>query len=286
MENFLHIRLTNRRLCIEINIAKFMFKYWFRLITLPTNRLAAHCYWTLFNKADLKDNWFDAIKKIITTTGQFDVWNNQVSLVFLQKNRLSRTQNYAIQALKDVYLQFANFKINSESKLYLFKNDLDFQGISKYLTNVNGRNRRKAIANFRLGTFDIELEKGRHTQSDRDSRTCKICNLRKIENEEHFLLVCPCFASVRKPFLERISKVHNNFVNLSLSEKLNFLFFNNELDANSLGIAGDMLLALQNRRDFLITLQRQIFKNQETKNDKFLRWAATSKKIEKVWKKI
>ena len=271
---------------VEVNIAKAMLKYWFRLITLPTNRLAAHCYWSLFNKNELKDNWFDAIKMIINTTGQFDLWNNQVAVVFLQKNRLNRMQNYVIETLKDVYLQFANFKINSESKLYLFRNVANPKYISKYLTSVEGRNRRKALVNFRMGTFNIELEKGRHADIDRNSRTCKICNLQKIETEEHFLLACPSLASVRKKFLDLISAIHGDFVNLSPPAKLNFLYFNNELDVNTIGIAADMLLSLQKRRDFLLNLQSSLIKNQSTKKSKILQWSIKSKKIEKILKKF
>ena len=172
---------------IEINIAKAMIKYWFRLTSLPSNRLAAHCYWSLYNLNNLNDTWFQAIKSIIFTTGQYDVWLNQENLVSLQKNFRSRKQNYVIQALKDVYGQFATDKISSESKLYLFKNDADTQTISNYLTSVHGRNRRRAIANFRLGTSGIELEKGRHLGLEREHRSCKICSTKNIETEEHFI---------------------------------------------------------------------------------------------------
>ena len=270
---------------IEVNIAKAMIKYWFRLTSLPTNRLAAHCYWSLFNKNSLKDNWFDTIKMIINTTGQYDIWNNQVTLAFLQSNRLSKTQNYVIQALKDVYLQFANFKINSENKLYLFKNVADTQKISKYLTNIQGRNRRRAIANLRLGTLDIELEKGRHSGLDRDSRICKVCNLRKIESEEHFLFTCPALESVRKFFIRKISVAHSDFVNFSVSDQMKFLFFNNELDTDTLHMAADFLLALQNRRGFLMDLQNLLVKNQSTKKLKLVNWSKKARKIERVLKK-
>ena len=178
------------RFPIEINIAKAMIKFWFRLTSLPTNRLSAHCYWSLYNQNNLKDPWFESIKLIINTTGQFDIWNNQVNLVSLNKNLLSRKQNYVIQTLKDIYSQSSKIKINSESKLHLFKHDANPQSISKYLLTLHGRNRRRAFANLRLGTPDIELEK-------RKSRFCKICNTRKIETEEHFVLavqplILPC----------------------------------------------------------------------------------------------
>ena len=73
-----HVELG--RFPIEINIAKAMLKYWFRIATLPKNKLASHCYWTLHAQSNLKDSWFDSIKNIINSTGQYHVWNSQTSL--------------------------------------------------------------------------------------------------------------------------------------------------------------------------------------------------------------
>ena len=147
------------------------------------------------------------------------------------------------------------------------------------------RNRRRAIENLRLGTLDIELEKGRNSGLDRDSRICKICNLRKIESEEHFLFTCPALESVRKFFIRKISVAHSDFVNFTVSDQMKFLFFNNELDTDTLHITADFLLALQNRRGFLMDLQNLLVKNQSTKNLKLVNWSKKARKIEKVLKK-
>ena len=267
---------------IEINIAKAMIKFWFRLISLPTNRLTAHCYWALFNQNNLHDSWFDAIKTIINTTGQFHVWNDQVNLVSLQKNIFYRTQNYIIQAVKDVFSQFSYEKMNSESKLSLYKNNANNQKLSSYLIHMHGRNRRRNFANLRLGTFDIELEKGRHSGVERESRYCKICFTRKLENEEHHLFVCPSFASIRTPFIEKIEAKHKNFRAMSPIGKINFLYFNENLDTDTQCIAADLLLSLREHRKYLIELQNLLVKRNEAKNLKNRKWSANCAKIEKV----
>ena len=270
------------RFPIELNIAKAMIKYWFRLTSMPTNRLSAHCYWSLFNLEGLKDHWFESIKSIIYTTGQYDVWTNQVNFIFSSKHLLSKQQNFIIQTLKDVYTQFAESKINAESKLYLFRNDANTRTISNYLTSLHGRNRRQAIANLRLGTPNIELEKGRHSGLERVSRTCKICHTQKVETEEHFILTCPALVSTRKPLIDRISQIDLNFSNMSTPQKMNYLFFNNEVATNTLSIAADMLLALKDRRDFLIKLQQLFIKNESAKKTRMIKWTAKSIKAEKV----
>ena len=246
---------------IEINIAKAMTKFWFRLISLPKSRLSSHCYWFLHKTVNLNDSWFDAIKIIINTTGQYHIWNNQTDLINLPQFQKSKIQNYVIQTLKDVYTQSANAKINSESKLYLFKNGTNPRVMSKYLCTLYGRDRRRVFANFRLGTFDLELEKGRHFGIPRESRICKICNTKNIENEDHFLFSCPPLSLTRNLFIQKISNIHENFSKMSSSEKISFLFFNDELDNDTERIAADFLLALEKRKNFLIKLQSVLLSN-------------------------
>ena len=43
------IHMELGRLPIKLNIIKAMLKFWFRLVTLPQNRLVSQCYWTLQN---------------------------------------------------------------------------------------------------------------------------------------------------------------------------------------------------------------------------------------------
>ena len=137
---------------------------------MPTSRLAAHCYWTLFKVNNLKDAWFDSIKTIIYSCGQYHFWNNQTSFSQSPSKSLIRNQNYIIRTLQDFYTQFSIEKICLESKLYLFKNDVNTIKTSKYLLSLFERDRRDSFSNLRLGTFDIELEKGRHSGIPRDER--------------------------------------------------------------------------------------------------------------------
>ena len=51
------------RFPIHVNIQKSMIKYWFRLLTLPSDRLASHCYWSLLDCKTTTDPWLNAIKK-------------------------------------------------------------------------------------------------------------------------------------------------------------------------------------------------------------------------------
>ena len=61
-------------------------------------------------------------------------------------------------------------------------------------------NLKRLLANFRCSGHDLMIEKGRHSNIDRDSRFCKHCatlNDYTIEDELHFLIICPMFADLR-----------------------------------------------------------------------------------------
>jgi hypothetical protein len=45
------------------------------------------------------------------------------------------------------------------------------------------------------------IESGRYEGLDRTCRICKCCNLNSVENEYHFLLVCPAYIDLRRKFL-------------------------------------------------------------------------------------
>jgi len=61
-----------------------------------------------------------------------------------------------------------------------------------------------ALTKFRLSVHSLEIETGRHSNISRENRLCTKCNLRMIENEYHFILVCPLYIEIRKHTLNRI----------------------------------------------------------------------------------
>ena len=50
-------------------------------------------------------------------------------------------------------------------------------------------------------THKLAIEQGRHLNEPRENRLCKIGNYNVIEDEYHFVLVCPILSDVRRNFL-------------------------------------------------------------------------------------
>ena len=57
------------RFPLLVNIQQAMIKYWFRIISRPEDRLAAHCYWSILELNPTNDPWLNTIQNIINSTG-------------------------------------------------------------------------------------------------------------------------------------------------------------------------------------------------------------------------
>ena len=67
--------------------------------------------------------------------------------------------------------------------------------------------------------------------SDRLSRItdCQNCSSNEIENEEHFVLNCSRYDTIRKSLIDYIVRNYSDFSSLDANQKITFLF--NNIDA-------------------------------------------------------
>ena len=108
--------------------------------------------------------------------------------------------------------------------------------VSFYKTN---KKYTTSLTRFRLSSHELLIEKERHLHIKREDRLCKYCNMNMVENEHHFLLVCPKYANLRKQYLTNYycrwpsvekfknlmsSKSQHNLINLS-----KYVYFASEL---------------------------------------------------------
>ena len=151
-------------------------------------------------------------------------------------------------------MQHIHEKINSETKLSFLKDCKSSNQISTYLINLTGRKKRSLFGKLRLGTLDLELEKGRRYNIPRPERHCKICHSQVVENEQHFLIFCPSLTHCREPFIRDITALNPHFSSFTPDQKITYLYFNECLPQNILEIAANLLVALEETRKSLLNL--------------------------------
>ena len=81
----------------------------------------------------------------------------------------------------------------------LYKHEFDLEN---YLDCIENKKFRIALTKFRLSSQDLAVERGRYDDTNRNDRICKFCNGSLIENEYHFLLVCPLYRELRQRYMK------------------------------------------------------------------------------------
>ena len=81
-------------------------------------------------------------------------------------------------------------------------------------------------AQFRCGILPLRIETGRFRNLPVEERICELCNLRQVEDEQHFLCDCPKYEELRLPLLRKANEIIPLFNTLSKKEQLVSLMTN------------------------------------------------------------
>ena len=140
--------------------------------------------------------WGLSIKQLLFSLGFGEVWlcqgtNNERAFKILVEQRL-----------KDIDMQTCLSEILNNSKLctyyYNFKSEVIFE---KYLACVTSNKFKRSLCKFRICAHKLSIEEGRWAHVPDNERICKCCNLSSVEDEFHFLLVCPAYHHLRNVYL-------------------------------------------------------------------------------------
>ena len=67
-----------------------------------------------------------------------------------------------------------------------------------YVDLITSKLDRSMLAKMRLSAHNLEIERGRYLNIERERRLCQVCNANVIENENHFLWDCMKYDKDRK----------------------------------------------------------------------------------------
>ncbi|XP_067654422.1 uncharacterized protein [Haliotis asinina] len=185
-------------------------KYWIKLLNMSSHRLPKKCYeMMLLLHENGKQNWVSEVKNLLFSTGFHNLWYDQK--VFAPSLFL----NTFTQRLKDIYQQkwLGIVSLSTKCKYYsTLKTHIYTEG---YLSCVNVKKFRTALSRFRCSSHDLLIEKGRFMNIKREDRLCKCCTNNAIEDEYHFLLVCPAFDTLRRKYMKEYYFVHPSIAKFS-----------------------------------------------------------------------
>ena len=72
-----------------------------------------------------------------------------------------------------------------------------------YLQVLENRKFRNVVAKLRLTSHTLFVETGRHRQIPRQDRKCIYCHIEDVQDEYHFILICPFYHNIRNTHIPR-----------------------------------------------------------------------------------
>ena len=215
-------------------------KYWYKILSLR-DTLFFKVYSQQVNslmQGATENNWVLQLKTLLNKLGFTDLWNSQ-SMTKLQLQMVS-------QCIYDQYFQSWYSAVNTTSKLETLKFLNKAFNFEKYLTCIKIDSHRVALTRFRCSAHKLMIEEGRHRNVERNYRLFQICNINVIEDEYHFLLVCPAYRDIRVNTLPKYF--------CSWPSKQKFVKLLTETQAATLKKIGKFLYLANEKRKTLLNL--------------------------------
>lgn len=192
---------------ISLKSYRLALSFWHRVSNLPDMYLVKKA---LLENIELRTNWITTIEKLINRFNLADKIGNHENFKKVTKCEIEKTfHNYWKTELTRVDV----------SRLAFYREIKDEFKIENYLHIENFEN-RKAIAKIRCSAHSLEIEKGRHKNIPRTERICKLCDKGEVESEQHFLLKCNKYDTLKNKYeLNEYTSVHELMKNVE-QEKL------------------------------------------------------------------
>ena len=185
------------------------------------------------------------VKKLKQTTSNlsYDSFNYETEteaipnfMVFLEKFNMNIDilQDPKIDIKKlcsETYDRFWRESISESPKAISFIKYKTRINLESYLFQNLNLKHKIAISRFRLSSHLLMIERGRHMRPklERNERFCYFCN-NTVENEEHFLLICPLYSPQRKTLETFCRESCNRYDSLNSEQKFIFIMSNESND--------------------------------------------------------
>ena len=177
-----------------------LIKYWFKILTAEDHKYIKLIYKIMLNDIEASPNtvnWASLIRRMLSELGFYDVWVQQ------------GVGNYDIfiscfkQRLTDTFIQNWRSRLDQSSRPIFYKSFAVFE-LQPYLDNVNVYKFCNALSKLRMSAHRLEVESVRWVKPNPipfNERHCLNCSV--LEDEYHFVLVCPLFLDLRKKYISK-----------------------------------------------------------------------------------
>ena len=159
--------------------------------------------------------------KVVEQSKSNNGWFSQMGCIFnsLGLSYLSDTSNVSLrkqfsvkQRIIDIHIQEQNMRLRNSKKLNTLMKFYKSNSRPSYVDILKNKNERAMLSKMRVSAHKLAIESGRYTRikTPKRERLCTVCNSGEIEDEEHFLLNCNAYTSIRHVFLTKLVNMNIN----------------------------------------------------------------------------
>ena len=169
-----------------------------KLLEMPPNRIPRHAYIMLCNLDRMgRKTWATSIKDILYSFGFGYAWISQEV-----GNRQLFLYTFEMR-VKDVLKQRWTENLALKPKLRTYSQFKSLLEPEKYLHLQFNHEAIRMFTCFRCSVLPLAIEEGRRRNIAIRDRICKFCNTNSVEDEYHFLVICPMYNNLRLRFLPK-----------------------------------------------------------------------------------
>ena len=187
--------------------------YYIRLNNLPHGSVLKSVFLDVQNQRNYcySNNWCSNAISLAHQYG-LDIENFQFNL---------ETKKYVKRVIKDKFVNDWHDKLNSRPGLRFYKLFKHEFRCEPYLQNIKNKNCRKMFTRLRTNSHHLEIERGRYSNKNEIDRCCFECDV--IENEFHFVMICPLYSDLRVDLFNEIIVLFPFICQYSVYEQFIFL---------------------------------------------------------------
>ena len=106
------------------------------------------------------------------------------------------------QRLIDNFIGILRRGLEASRSMSLYKEFNQNFELSLYLSKIHKKH-RNSLAKLCLSSHSLMIESGRHNGIERENRIGPICNTNDLEDEFHFIFICPIYNELRTMYIKR-----------------------------------------------------------------------------------
>ena len=179
-------------------------RWWGKLVRMDHDRLCYKIY--RYRRSKIKENcssWCRSVRDLLISLKLDHIWMSENTGG--EKAWVGNVKSW----LDDRETEEWRERVMDTPKLRLYCNLKTELRMEDYLTDITDFQCRRAFTRIRVGTHELRIETGRYRKPKEDikDRICCVCCKGLVEDEQHLLLDCISYESLRRRMM--IDKVAN-----------------------------------------------------------------------------